>query len=626
MSAYCETDTHTISVMAATQVVKTEFLINITGYSAHLDPSSILFVQPTQNSAQAFSKERFQPTVDVTPVLSSLIAKPRVKGSENTIAHKSFRGGSLDFVGSNSPNDLASRPKRVILCDEIDKYPASAGDEGDPLWLAEERGSTYKAVGRAKFVRTCSPTEEETSRIGREYKSSDQRKCFLPCPHCGHQQIITWASIVWSKNDAGEGMPETAGISCGGCGVVWSERDKNRALDKLASLPDYGWRQTKPFVCCGDRQEPTNWDDRGRSLCGTCGVAAAYDGHAGFQIPKWLSKRHTIADVVGKFLTAKSDPHLLKIVTNTAFAELWKKQNQETFENSGLISRAEVYGPEDLPDQVLAITGFCDVQGDRLEVQLIGWGSDEEAWPFLYEVINLDPSQQQAWQELDRLRLRIFKTRDGRSLRVAAFGVDYGGNHGAEVEAYCTARRGQRVFATVGRGGKRPMWPITASQTKNKKPLHVTGVDTAKDAIFGRLKIQAASEDRRQPGFIHFPAGENFGPQYFEQLTGSERRVTRKRLGQNVTVWERVSGTRNEVLDTFVGALCVRRSLPKRIDRTLSMSTATKGTHDTSVTVGVPEQVSAEPRQSIAAQAPQRTEPKQNNWMSGAPRSKGWLS
>ena len=624
MAAHGENDTHTISVMAATQVVKTEFLINVAGYHVALDPSSVLFVQPTQASAESFSKERFQPTVEVTPCLSKLIAKPRVKGSENTIAHKSFRGGSIDFVGSNSPNDLASRPKRIILADEIDKYPTSAGDEGDPLWLAEERASTYKSVGRAKYIRTCSPTDEETSRIGREYKASDRRKCFVPCPHCGVRQILTWGQIVWSKNEAGEGLPETAGVACDYCGAVWSEREKNEALDALSDLPDYGWRQTRPFICCGERQEPVSWNDRGRSLCGKCGTPAPYAGHAGFQIPKWLSRRHKLSDVVKKFLEAKDDPELLKIVTNTAFAELWKAQNKETFENSGLIARAEAYGPDDLPEQVLAVTGFCDVQGDRLEVQLIGWGQDEEAWPFVYEVINLDPSQQQAWQELDKVTLRSFKTRDGRILRVAAFGVDYGGNHGAEVEAFCTPRRGRRIFATVGRGGKRPIWPITASQTKNKKPLHVMGVDTAKDAIFGRLKIQPANDGRRQPGFIHFPAAENFGPQYFEQLTGSERRVTRKRLGQNVTVWERVSGTRNEVLDTFVGALAVRRSLPRRFDRVLSMSVSDRPTEQAPVLQAAEIEPAMKPTSEQARSPQPERQPRQSGFL-GKATPRGWL-
>jgi phage terminase large subunit GpA-like protein len=163
MSAVLDPDTHTISVMAGTQILKTEFLLNCACYFIHQDASPILFVQPTQNAASSFSKERFAPTIEASPALRSLVERSKSHDSENTLTHKSFTGGTIDFVGANSPTDLSSRPKRIILLDEIDKYPVSAGSEGDPLRLAEERASTYKAVGRAKFVRTCSPTIKDFS-------------------------------------------------------------------------------------------------------------------------------------------------------------------------------------------------------------------------------------------------------------------------------------------------------------------------------------------------------------------------------------------------------------------------------------------------------------------------------
>src|SRR4051812_12605988 len=433
MHAVTERATHTVSVKAGTQVLKTELLINVAGYFIHQDPSPILFIQPTQGAAEAFSKERFGPTVAVTPALGRLVKTPKARDSENTITHKDYPGGSLDFVGANSPTDLASRPKRIILADEISKYPPSAGAEGDPLKLGEQRASTYKDVGRAKFVRTCSPTVKGECRITREYEASDQRKCFVVCPHCGHEQVLTWAHVRWDKGVNGEHLPATAGIACEDCGVVWTEPERRQALFDLAMAPDYGWRQTRKFLCCGEEQMPEMWDDTGRSLCQECGQRSPYDGHAGFHASKLYSVRHRPADLVREFLEAKGDPELLKKFQNTALAEEWEPQGGEGLDAIGFIARAEPYGPDDLPEAVRVITGFCDVQGDRLEVQLIGWGANEEAWPFVYEVIHLDPAQPQAWRELDALRSRKFTTRDGRVLRVAAFGIDTGGHHGAQV-------------------------------------------------------------------------------------------------------------------------------------------------------------------------------------------------
>lgn len=576
MEAVTRSDTHTITIMAGTQVLKTEFLINVASYFVAQDPAAILFVQPTQGVAEDFSKERFAPTVEITPQLRELVEPPRTRNSQNTITHKEFPGGSLDFVGANSPTDLASRPKRIILCDEIDKYPVSAGSEGDPLKLAEERASTYRALGRAKFVRTCSPTIKGLSRIGREYAASDQRKLFVSCSHCLHDQVLTWSHVRWDREEGGGHLPNTAAIACEDCGVIWSERERVAALDRLSSAPGFGWRQTAPFICCGEKQQPSQWDGYGRSLCKHCEQRSAYNGHAGFHVSKLYSKRHRLSDIVQEFIDAAHDQELLKKWTNTALAELWEAKYSATFDPNGLLARAEAYDGDDLPEAVRVVTGFCDVQGDRLEVQLIAWGQDEEAWPFQYTIINQDPAQPLAWQELDSLLRRAkFYTVTGRLLRIAAFGIDLQGHHTANVLAFTRQRKGRRIFACRGVAGPKPIWPGRASRAKTGDVIYNLGVDTAKDAIYARLNIAPPEPGQGKPGFIHFPVADNFGPEYFDQLN-SERRVVRKRMGQSYIAWEQVR-ERNEALDTFVGALAMRKSLPRVIDRALEFSVS----HDT---------------------------------------------
>jgi len=572
MDAATSPDTHTVTVMAGTQIVKTEFLINVCGYYIAQDPAPILFVQPTQMKAEEFSKERFAPTVKVTPVLRDLVEPPKTRDSENTITHKEFPGGVLNFVGANSPSDLSSRPVRIVLCDEIDKYPPSAGTEGDPLKLAEERASTFMAIGRAKFMRTCSPTVKGFSRIGREYAASDMRRLFVACPHCGTEQTLTWANVRWDKDEAGNHLPETASIFCAECGCGWSERERTGALDALAEKQGYGWRQTRPFVCCGIEQVPSRWDEHGRSLCSECGKRSSFAGHAGFHVSKIYSKRHRLTELVREFIDAQKDVELLRKFTNTALAELWEPRHTEVFSKDKLMARAEPYGPDDLPDEIKVVTGFCDVQQDRLEVQLIGWGSQEEAWPFKYDIINLDPAQSDAWRELDALLAETFKVRGSdRILRVAAFGVDAGdGNHWDRVLNYCKARRGRRVFACKGRAGALPIWPGRPTLTKMKDRFYFIGVDTAKDAIYSRLRIEPPEPGQRRAGFIHFPVAPNFTEEYFDQLA-AERRERRLRMGQAYSVWVKIR-ERNEALDTFVGALAMRKALPAVIQAGLEFS------------------------------------------------------
>jgi phage terminase large subunit GpA-like protein len=562
MAALSDPGTATVSIMAGTQILKSEVLLCACGYFIDLDPSAILLVQPTESAAESFSKERFWPMVQATPRLAAVISPAREKSSENTITHKDFPGGSLDFCGANSPTSLSSRPKRIILCDEIDKYPHSAGVEGDPLKLAEERASTYASVGRAKFLRTCSPTDKETSRIAREYSFSDRRKLFLACPYCGHSQTLTWARVDWDKGETGEHLPETAGIKCEACDVRWTERDRRTALSALEHAPGYGWRQTKEFACCGVLQRPRQWTDAGRSVCERCGQLSNFAGHAGFHISKLYSARHRLSDVVREFVESKGVPELLRKWTNTALAETWELMPGEGIDGSGLQSRAELYGPDDLPLGVLTVTGFADVQDNRLEAQFIGWGLDEEAWPFLYEVIHLDPAQPNAWRELKQLITRTFRRCDGRVMRCAAFGIDSGGHHGASVYSFAKSHRGHRLFPTVGVGGRgRPIWQNQARRSKNNDLFWRIGVDTAKDALYGRLRIEPNADGSPTPGCIHFPVDESFNEEYFKQLT-SERREKFFKFGHPGVRWVLPSGKHNEALDTFIGALAVRGSLP----------------------------------------------------------------
>ena len=119
---------------------KTEAILNIVGYHIDNDPAPILVLQPTLEMAQAFSKDRVAAgLIKSTPALRGKVKDPRSRDSGNTTLHKIFPGGAITMVGANSPSGLASRPIRIVLCDEVDRYPPSAGSEGDPIQLARKR-------------------------------------------------------------------------------------------------------------------------------------------------------------------------------------------------------------------------------------------------------------------------------------------------------------------------------------------------------------------------------------------------------------------------------------------------------------------------------------------------------
>ncbi len=570
MLAVTEPDTQVVTLMACTQLVKSEWLLTAALYFIHQDPSSILFVQPTQKLAESFSKERFAPTREVTPAIAALVPDPKSRDSAVTITHKEYPGGMLDFVGANSAVDLASRPKRITICDEIDLYPADASGMGPPLQLAEERSSTFKK--RRKNLRACSPSDENSSIIFAEYMAGDQRRCFVACPHCGHEQTLGWSdqTVIWDKDADGNHLPETVRYHCRSCGAGWSEAERVQALRSLVDRPDKGWRQTKPFKCCGIEQTPSVWNAKGRSLCVECGKPSPYAGHASFHVSKLYSTRHDLSAVVQEWLQAHRSKEKLRKFVNTALAEVWKEK-VERLDPRALAERVEPYGWASAPPAVKLVVFGADTQDDRIEVTFLGFGSDEECWVLRHEVLLGDTSKKPVWDALDALIKESATTSDGRTLTPQAGCIDSQGHRGEMVHAFCRSKRRRRVYAVKGTAndarGSKLIWPKTPSRTKNSGDrVYLVGVDTAKDALASRLAIGASDNGLPSPFAIHFPA-EGLSADYFEQLT-AEKAVAVFEGGRERRKWiPKSEGVRNEALDCFVYGMAARLSLPTRLDR-----------------------------------------------------------
>lgn len=519
MDAMAEPDVSKVVISKGSQVGYTEILNNAIGYYIDLDPSPILIMQPTLDMAQAWSKDRLAPMVRDTPALTAKVSDSKARDSGNTMLHKSFPGGHVTIVGANSPSGLASRPIRIVLADEVDRYPVSAGDEGDPLKLAQKRQMTF---WNRKTLVGSTPTIKGESVIEREFLASDQRRYFVPCPDCGHGQHLRWAQVHWNSHDGHK--PETANYACEECGSLWDD------VARWAAVRHGEWRAT-----------------------------AEFKGIAGFHIPGMLSPWLKLEEIVSEFLDARSRPELLQVWTNTVLGETWEETG-ETVSATPLLQRLESYDGLTIPASVKIITAGVDVQGDRLEVQIIGWGVGEESWVIDYLVVHGDPASPDTWATLDAVLLGDYTNEDGRKFRIQATAIDTGGHHAAMVLSFCKSRKLRRVWPIKGLAGPRPVWPPRASKTKTNDRVFMVGVDTAKDAIYGHLKMKEAGA-----GFIHFPAIEAVNKDYFDQLT-AEQVMTRYREGRPYRIWTCAKGKRNEALDTFVYALAALKSLRNRLD------------------------------------------------------------
>jgi phage terminase large subunit GpA-like protein len=428
-----------------------------------------------------------------------------------------FTGGRLAIVGANSPAGLASRPVRIVIADEVDRFSISAGSEGDPLALAAKRQGTF---WNRKTLLGSTPALKETSVIWREWLCSDMRRFMVPCPDCGFEQALSWASVKWDKTEAGKHLPSTAYYTCEDCGAVWTDTDRHDAVAKGR------WVATNPDVV----------------------------GVAGFHIPGFLSPWLSLADIVAEFLAARRDPALLQVWENTVLGEPHEPP-QETIEGSSLPRRGENYGPASIPDAVQLLVAGVDVQVDRLEAQIVGFGAFEESWAVRYEVLPGDPAQGHVWKLLDHVLGESYRSDIGRELRVRVTCVDTGGHHQHHVLTYCQQRRRRNIFPIKGIAGPRPIWPVRVSRTKDNSRIWMVGVDTAKDTLYGRLRISDPG-----PSYIHFPIGGAFDQEYFAQLT-SEVVRTRYAQGRPYRVWILPPGRRNEALDTACYALAARHAV-----------------------------------------------------------------
>jgi phage terminase large subunit GpA-like protein len=503
MDACSDPSIQEVVVMAGAQLGKTEAILNIIGYHIDNDPSPILVMQPTVKMAEAFSKDRVASgLLASSPCLQSKVKDPRSRDSGNTTLHKVFPGGALTMVGANSAADLASRPIRVVLCDEVDRYPVSAGTEGDPISLAVKRTITF---WNRKIIMVSTPTNKGASRIEDAYQQSDQRKYYVPCRHCTEGQVLKWSNVQWDKDN-----PESARYLCDNCDTEWSESDR------IWSIRNGIWVATKPF-----------------------------NGVAGFAINGMYSPWTPLSAGVKDFLAVKKNPEQLKVWTNTYLGETWEDSG-ERLDYHALSDRREEMPY--LPDDVYVITAGADVQDNRLEIEIVGWGKDDESYVLDFDVLYGDPSSPQLWGDLDTILWKQYKTAGGRELGIRATAVDSGGHYTNSVYKYCKKNAGRRIFAIKGIGGEGK--PVASKPSRNnvgKCPLFMIGVNTVKDIVFARLKLQEEG-----PSYVHF--SDRLEDDFFKQLT-AEKKVTRYHKGFPRSEYQKASHARNEALDCLVYAI-----------------------------------------------------------------------
>jgi phage terminase large subunit GpA-like protein len=498
-----------ITMMTSAQVAKSTFLENVIGFFMHQDPCPILHVSPTLSSMKMFSKERLAPMIRDTPVLRNIVKEAKSRDSGNTLDSKIFPGGHIAMVGANAPAGLASRPVRVVVFDEVDRFEASAGTEGDPIALAIKRTTTFwnRVVITVSTPgnRENQQTNDKDSRIEPEYLAGDQRQRWCPCPHCGEYQVLKWSQVQWDH-----GEPDTAMYYCEHCGAGWDDTQRNVAVRAGE------WRAQKPW-----------------------------NGHASYHLSQIYSPFALLSDGVREFLAAKHNPQLLKTWVNTFLGETWEEKG-ERLEWSNLMDQREEYEIRDpIPEEVTLITVGVDMQDDRAEIEWVGWGDDYRSWSLGYRPVYGDPSAPEFWSEVDAALSETFIHQLFGEMSPRSIAFDSGGHYTQAV--YDFAEGFPRCVAIKGVPGfGKPMVGRPMKNTLGNARVIPLGVDTIKEIVVSRLK----QTDPDGAGYCTFHA--EYEEPYFQGLTAEEIR-TKYRKGFATKEWVKIRA-RNEPFDCRVYA------------------------------------------------------------------------
>lgn len=519
MDAFTDPKLEYVVVKKSARVGYTKTIVALTGYHAEHDPCPIMIVQPTDDDAEEFSKQEIAPMLRDCEAVGKRFTPGSSRKTANTILNKTFIGGMLSMTGANSGAGFRRITRRVIIFDEVDGYPMSAGSDGDPIKLGIKRGETF---WNRKVVLGSTPLIEFNSRIEKWFKRGDQRFYFVPCPHCAEFQTLKFQNMKWPK-----GEPAKAWFMCEKNGCIIENSSKRWMIERGE------WRATAV-------------PESPRLASFHIWTAYSYSPNA------------TWGHIAQEYEVAKKEgSESLKTFVNTTLGECWVEKG-EAPEHERLFERRETYRIGVVPAGAYMLTAGVDVQKDRLVVEVVAWGLRMESWSVDYTTIPGDTSTDAPWDDLAGILNRNWPHQNGGELRIRMMAVDSGYNT-QTVYKWCRSKGAQRVMAVKGdaRGSQivgTPRRVDTAIKgARAGLKLWFVGVDILKSELYGWLGLKVPKEDGAQfpSGFCHFP---QYGEDYFLELTAEQLVSHRDKQGRLYREWEVIPGRRNEVLDCRIYA------------------------------------------------------------------------
>lgn len=536
-----------VAVMKAVQLGFTTSIIeNSIAYTVDVDPCPSMFVMPSDTISRQYKKLKIDKLIDNTGLRPKIFAQTldkKTRETGNTSMLIQFVNGFLKFGSANNGASLRNIHIKKLYLDELDAYPATLPGEGDPVLIAVARTDSYAKDRKIFYI--SSPVASSQSRINQYYLKGDQRKYFVPCPHCGQMQELVFYKedgglyslkksilkdgvktrpygLMFNSSECKEGDFSSVHYKCKNCGGKIEEYQKKEIENKGE------WRVTNPIK---------NKEYRS------------------YHISALYSLTFPWRDLVQKFLDAGNDPAKLQTFYNLYLGLPFE-------ETSGNIDETKVSALQDLklpnnfvPKEFLFLTCAVDVQQNRLEAEIKAWGDRYRGHGVDHRIFYGNPADlnDSCWQELLKIKEEVFT--DGRQIEI--MGIDSGDGEKRDVVYEFCSNYGDGIIvplkgfiSTARTNGK---FKIAEAKDYDGLSLIEIYTDLYKHTL-ARYFNQNWNENEPYPeGWQSF--ANTYTKSYFKQLTSEKKVRTKTKGGLDVIRW--VQHGRNEAFDLNVYNLCL---------------------------------------------------------------------
>lgn len=518
------------------QIGKTEIACNSLGYTMDHNPGPVMVCLPGEVSMKKWVAQKLNPLIEETAAVRRALTSVASRDAANQATFKDFSGGQLYIEHAGSPQRLKSATVRTLMVDEVDEFADNLRTGDDPVDMLEGRTSAFPSTYKRLFIST--PGIKGVSRIDELFEAGDQRRYYVPCPHCGERQPLIWDGLHWSP------QVTAAWYVC---------RECNKSIDE----------HEKPRMLAQGEWVPENPGAPHRSYTVNC---LYYPLGLG---PRWL-------DLVRMWLAAQNDHAKLKTFINDRLAESWEDPGLRAIKNNALADRAEPYQLKTAPMDVLAITAGVDTQDDRLEVHIVGWAPGPNrtlrAWTLDYVRLPGDPADPKVWDDLTDLLNTGIEHETGAMMRAECSAIDGGGHRTEDVKHYVRQRRINRPMCIFGARqknapilsrGKLEEVRYNGKVDKRGVMIHHVGTIAVKDWLYPRLAADADKEPAERA--VHFSEDlKDMDDAARDFFAGMVSEIKDPKTGRYVP---RRGGARNEPLDTWVYAFAAAHNPNLRLHR-----------------------------------------------------------